>query len=389
MQTASQNLNFEKAAQYRDILFGISKLADMRRQSIDFRNPDLDCDVFAICEHGKYLCFTAMNVRNGNLIIQNNKIIPINAWNYDSRAKLIADYYATSLNSAPQSIALSQEFDDETDLIINFISQRYNLKITATKREYTNKLVKLAQKNCLIYLSQQYANNPGEVLGELADICLLPKVPVTIEAFDISNLGDKFCIAASVRFYRGEKDKSNYRRFKIKYVEGQNDFAMMKEAIIRRLDMLLEANEPFPDLLLIDGGKGQLSSAQEAVSQYENPPMLISLAKKEEIIISPYSEGGLIELNESHPVRRLMQRIRDEVHRFAITYHRKIRGRQFNRSVLQDIDGIGAKKAAILLKTFGSVKEISQKSIDDLIKVKGITVKNGEKILAEIKNLLE
>ncbi|MCL2844866.1 MAG: excinuclease ABC subunit UvrC [Chitinivibrionia bacterium] len=385
MADLSQNLEYEKAANIRDILFGIKKL--VRKQNIDFRNPNLDCDVFAACEQNKFLCFTTMNVRNGNLINQNNKVIPITAWHYDDRAKLIVDYYTTSANAVPKSIVLSQEFSEEEDLIRDFISQKYKARTFVAKNGYAAKLVNLAQKNCQIYLAQTYINNPTEILEELARVCKLPKIPITIEAFDISNVGDKFCVAGMVSFVNGMPNKADYRRFKIKTVSGQNDFAMMMEAVKRRLSRLVKEEKPFPDLLLIDGGKGQLSAAQKAISQFENPPMVISIIEKKELIISPHCNFSEIQLGESHPVRRLLQRIRDEVHRYAITYHKKIRGRQFNHTILLDIEGIGEKKAEALLKTFGSVQEISEKSVEELMTVEGIGKKDAELILVELKEM--
>ena len=386
MAEAAKNMEYEKAARIRDIIFGIKKL--VRKQSIDFRNPNLDCDVFAVCEQSKYLCFTVMNVRSGNLINQNNKIIPITAWSYDSRAKMIVDYYSTSANAVPKSVVLSSDFSEDGDLIRDFISQKYKARTFFAKSGYAAKMLNLAQKNCQVYLSQTYINEPDEILQELARSCKLPKIPRSIEAFDISNVGDKFCVAGMVRFLNTAPDKANYRRFKIKTVSGQNDFAMMMEAVERRLLRLENEKKPFPDLMLIDGGKGQLSAAQKAISRFKNPPMLISLAKKEELLISPYCDFAEIQLGETHPVRKLMQRIRDEVHRFAITYHKKIRGRQFSRTILMDIQGIGEKKADILLKAFGSVQEISEKSVKELSETEGISIKDAEAILAELKEML-
>lgn len=397
MNEASENMNFERAAQFRDILFGIRKITG--KQSIDFRNPNLNCDVFAVCKQRKQICFTVMNVRNGNLINQNNKIIPGDMWSHDSHAKLIVDYYTTSANAVPKNIVLSQEFAEDENLIRDFMTQKYKARTFIAKNTgYSAKLVSLAKRNCEIYLAQTYQNDNQEILRELADICNLPEIPQTIEAFDISNAGDKFCVAAMVHFNGGEPDKSNYRRFKIKTVIGQNDFAMLTEAITRRLSRLYREKRDFPDLLLIDGGKGQLSSAQKAVNAFfksisnenitQKNCMIISLAEKNETIISPYTENPEVQLNEDHPVRRLMQRIRDEVHRFAITYHRQIRGRQFNRTILQDIEGIGEKKAEILLKTFGSVNEISQKSAEELAAVKGITEKDAKNILDELSQII-
>jgi excinuclease ABC subunit C len=267
------------------------------------------------------------------------------------------------------------------------LSSNLEFEKAAQVRDMINSIKELMEKK---YQKRRptlkFTNNPQNTLKELAEICNLPKIPSSIEAFDISNTGDKFCVAGMVNFTDGRPNKSNYRRFKIKTVVGQNDFAMLAEAIIRRLNQVSEEKKPFPDLFLIDGGKGQLSSAQKALSQFENPPMLISIAEKEELIISPYCDNPEIRLAQNHPVRRLVQIIRDEVHRFAVSYHRKIRGRQFNTTILQDIKGIGPQKAQLLLKTFGSVREISKKSLEDLSKIKGISKKDAENILEEVKN---
>jgi excinuclease ABC subunit C len=220
---------------------------------------------------------------------------------------------------------------------------------------------------------------PGEGkkgCAELQQVLRLPKPPETIEAFDISNLGASFCVAGMVRFTKGVPDKSGYRRFKIKTVPGQNDFAMIMEAVTRRLTRLQSEKKPFPDLLLIDGGNGQLSAALGALRRFGAPPPLAAIAKREEILYSPGRWEG-VRLPAAHPARRLAERVRDEAHRFAVGYHRALRGKQFSRSSLEDLPGIGPKKAKLLLKTFGSLKRIKETAPEEIAKVKGFTLKGA------------
>jgi excinuclease ABC subunit C len=223
---------------------------------------------------------------------------------------------------------------------------------------------------------------PGEGKSgceELQNALGLPRPPVIIEAFDISNLGGSFCAAGMVRFRNGMPEKSGYRRFKIKTVRGQNDFAMIMEAVSRRLTRLANEGKPFPDLLLIDGGKGQLHAAARALRGFTAPPPLAAIAKREEVLYSAGRDKG-VRLPPAHPARRLAERVRDEAHRFASGYHRALRGKQFSRSALEDLPGIGPKKARLLLKTFGSLKRIKDAAPEDIAKVKGFTLKSASKL---------
>ena len=154
---------------------------------------------------------------------------------------------------------------------------------------------------------------------------------------------------------------------------------MMMEVVSRRLCRLQEENKPFPDLLLIDGGPGQLSSALDAIKQFQNPPLVASLAKREEILYSPCVSEP-IRLPPTHPARRLVERIRDEVHRYAITYHRKIRGKQFGRSILEDVEGIGKKSAQLLLKKFGSLERLKNASIEEIAEINGFSEAKARKL---------
>jgi excinuclease ABC subunit C len=190
-----------------------------------------------------------------------------------------------------------------------------------------------------------------------------------------------------VQFKDGLPNKSEYRKFKIKYAEGQNDFAMMMEVVTRRLRRLRDEQSPFPDLLLIDGGLGQLNAAREALKLFENPPLIASLAKKEEILYSPCLADP-VKLPQSHPARRLVERIRDEVHRYAISFHRKIRGKQFKTSILENIDGIGKKRAATLLKQFGSVQRLKNATFEELRGVTKMSEENTHKLMDTLKSII-
>jgi excinuclease ABC subunit C len=235
------------------------------------------------------------------------------------------------------------------------------------------RLIREASRPCPVLKKSRAGGNGCE---ELQKALGLPQPPETIEAFDISNLGGTFCVAGMVRFRNGVPEKSGYRRFTIKTVKGQNDFAMIVEAVSRRLTRLQNERKPFPDLLLIDGGKGQLHAAAQALRKVSAPPPLAAIAKKEEILYSTGREQG-VRLPAAHPARRLAERVRNEAHRFAVAYHRTLRGKQFARSGLEDLPGIGPVKAKLLLKTFGSLKRIREAAPEDIAKVKGFSLKSA------------
>jgi excinuclease ABC subunit C len=244
----------------------------------------------------------------------------------------------------------------------------------------------MAEKNAHSYLLQK---SPPDALRDVEDLqkaLNLPRTPRVIEAFDISNIGGSFTVAGMVQFRDGKPKKSEYRRFKIKTVEGQNDFAMMMEAVSRRLRRLRKEGAEFPDLLLIDGGKGQLHAAMEALKNFENAPMIASLAKKEEILFTPCLPEPLA-LPQTHPARKLVERIRDEVHRYAISYHRTVRDKQFSRSALEDLPGIGKVRAQLLLQRFGSLKRLAEAPVNEIACVQGFSDELAEKLKAAITGL--
>jgi excinuclease ABC subunit C len=220
------------------------------------------------------------------------------------------------------------------------------------------------------------------VLSELKALLKLKRIPQRIEAFDISNIGASQAVGSMVLFYNAEADKSGYRRFRIKEVKGIDDYAMLEEILIRRYT---REKLPLPDLVLIDGGRGHLSCACAALKRAGLKSLsVISIAKVKEEIFLPERREPLI-LPETSLALQFIRRIRDEAHRFAITYHKLLRKKTLSYSQLDNIRNIGPKRKTNLIKHFGSLENIKKAKFDDLLKVKGITRKIAEDIIAYFK----
>ncbi len=252
------------------------------------------------------------------------------------------------------------------------------------------KLQELAQKNAKLLLGElqlqkrKRADYIPKTVATLQEELHMEAPPRRIEAFDISHIGGTNTVASMVSFVDGQPRKTEYRRFKIKNVEGNDDFASMREVIERRYTRVLEEQLPLPDLILIDGGKGQLSSAVEVLNSLDMPPVtIIGLAKRlEEVFIPQQSDPVFIA--KSSPGLVLLQRIRDEAHRFAVTYHRKLRGKSMVVSSLDEIDGVGNIRKQRLMQRFGSVKKLKQATIEEIAEVTGIS----ESLAIKIKQQL-
>jgi excinuclease ABC subunit C len=227
--------------------------------------------------------------------------------------------------------------------------------------------------------------NPQNDLTELAKVLDLPKPPQRIEGFDISNISGTFAVASLVSFKNGRPDRANYRRFKIKTVEGQDDFASMAEVVSRRYSRLKRESKPMPDLILIDGGKGQLGMACAELAKLglEKIPV-IGLAKEFEEIYQP-GESKPLRLGLDHPAVKLLQRIRDECHRVANSYNAQLRLKRISESVLDEFPGIGERRKAALLKKFGSVQRLKTATLEQIAAIPGF----GGKAAVELKKFLE
>lgn len=387
MEEAAESLDFEKAAELRDQITSVEKIIE--HQKITSTKSDNDQDVMAIAVKDTLACVQVFLVRDGHMVGREH--FYLDGVSDDSPGEIlkafVEQYYAES-PFVPKEIIIPTDVEELED-IVGWLSEKRGSKVVfhVPKRGDKLRLVEMGMRNAEMLLSQAELkmNLEGtriqEALEMLADYIKLPQPPNRIEAYDISNIQGTETVASMVVFEGGKPKKSDYRRFKIKTVEGPNDFASMAEVISRRFTKALDLGEDeeaakfgaLPDLVLIDGGKGQLSSARREMSAlgFDWIPT-VGLAKDFEYIFTPDSSDPVILPRDSQALY-LVQRIRDEAHRFAITYHRSLRGRSQVKSVLDEIPGIGKKRRLALLREFGSVDGIRKAKLSQLAKVDGMT----------------
>jgi excinuclease ABC subunit C len=385
MESASSELRFEEAARLRDQIKLIGEAS--RPQRVDLTITDANCDVFGIAGGDRDISMAVLHFRDGLLMAARNFLFKRDKWEFSSEGNdgIVTQFYMLEDMETPEEVIAPDNAGFSQDVLQDWFDLREDDKVHVIipQRGAKKLLVLMAEKNAQAYLLQKSPPSASQDVDDLQKALSLPCAPVVIEAFDISNLGESFAVAGMVQFKGGLPNKPAYRRYKIKSVEGQNDFAMMMEAVSRRLRRLQDEGSAFPDLLLIDGGKGQLHAAMEALKDFENPPLIASLAKKEEILFSPCLPEPL-SLPETHPARRLVERIRDEVHRYAITYHRKVRGKQFTRSALENLPGIGKVRARLLLERFGSMKRLMEADVGEIAGVRGFSEEAAQKLKEEL-----
>lgn len=369
MLRASQEMEFEKAAEYRDQIHAIETV--MTRQKMT--NTDLvDRDVFGYAVDKGWMCVQVFFVRQGKLIEREVSIFPF----YDEDATadfltFLGQFYLENEHFLPKEILIPNEIDP--------LSAEALLKTTIIqpKRGEKRKLVALAGKNAevalhekfnLIVKKQERTIGAVEKLGNVLNIPL----PTRIEAFDNSNIMGSDPVSAMVVFVDGRADKKEYRKYKIKTVIGPDDYATMREVIYRRYSRVLKEQLPFPDLILIDGGKGQIDAAKEVLmNQLGLDIPIAGLAKNDKHKTSELLYGNPLEivpLSRNSQEFFLLQRIQEEVHRFAISFHRQLRSKNSFSSRLDDIEGLGPKRKKKLLQHYKSLKNISEASVEDLTK---------------------
>lgn len=386
MARASDALDFERAADLRDQIKLVIEVS--RTQRVDLKTPDTNMDVFGVFDNGVRVCLCVLLFRQGLLLSKRHFLFSRPKWGADptEREPVVIRFYERSLDDLPDEILLPWGFGVAAVLLESWFStvREQKVRVLMPRRGLKAGLVNMAVNNARLYLAQKAPAEQTSIPATLKDALSLPRPVSTIEAFDVSNLGEHHAVAGMVHFRDGVPVKSQYRRFLIKTVAGQNDFAMMMEAVDRRLSQLAAQNGHLPDLLLIDGGKGQLNAAGKPLAKYRKPPMIISLAKKLETIHSPYRKQPVV-LPENHPTRKLLQRIRDEVHRFAVTYHRSLRGRRFRASSLEKIPGIGPTRARALLKHFGSLKKLRSAAPEEIAALRGFSSTAAVQLLSALR----
>ena len=390
MEAAAEALDFETAAKYRDTLKNVQQA--ITTQSLDSVSA-ADEDVIGIAARTEVACVQLLRVRDGKLLEREHYYL--NDADPKSLATAVSAFISQYYQNAvfvPKTIVLPMPIEG-VELLQEWLSEKRGNRVAlhVPRAGRLRKLQALASKNAEILLTQHeqnvvYSSGVDPALVELQELLGLAQRIRRIEAFDISNLGDRFAVGSMVVLEDGKPASAEYRRFKIRTVAGQNDFAMMQEVITRRFRRAIANDEKFnklPDLILIDGGKGQLSAAQEAIKTFATTNLpdipMIALAKRiEEIFVPGKSES--IVLRKDNPTLHTIQRLRDEAHRFAITYHRRLRQKSLSVSVLDEIPNLGPKRKQALLKHFGSIEAIREASLDGLLSVKGIPRSVAENI---------
>ncbi len=382
MKLWANSRRFEKAAKVRDQIFALNRV--LERQKLVYPKK-IDQDVFSIYQDGA-VCVNLFMIRDGKLIQKENFILDNarNASEQEILESFLPRYYLDA-SSKPRQILLPVEINGD-ELKPFFIKAP---KLLTPARGDKAGLIKLGLQNAKQYLDSSTDKHLLEEaklmasLKELQRVLELAKLPGRIEAFDISNIQGTNPVGSMVVFDFGRAKKDQYRKFKIQSKQTPDDFAMMAEMLLRRFKRSLEATQkwPLPDLILIDGGKGQLAVAVKILNQYKLNIPILGLAKRLEEIFLPGHKLPIL-LPENSIARFLLQRVRDEAHRFAITFHRKLRSRGAVKSVLDDIKGIGPNKKRLLLQKFGSAAKIREASLTEIAAIVGSSA--AEKIKASL-----
>lgn len=384
MINASEDLEYEKAARYRNQLKILNQYNNKQNIiQVDFKSRDII--VASVMENDAVVVL--FRLREGNLIGR-EKFYLKNI--HDQKPTIVMKNFMRSYYSdttfIPKEIFVNIE--DEIELFEEYLLKiaEHSVKIIKPERGKKAKLWTLAQKNADMLLKElmlqklKLENEPTKMVQALQEALNLSVPPIKIEGFDISHIQGKFTVASMVFFENGRPKKSEYRRYKIKSVDRSDDYASMKEVVYRRYKRLLDENKMLPDLILIDGGKGQLNVAKKILDELDlhNMP-IIGLAKRlEEVFIPGYSKAQNIP--KASPAVILLRKIRDEAHRFAITYHRSKRDKDITKSILDITPGIGEKRKNILLKEFGSVKNLKKHSTKEISEKTGVSEKIVKRI---------
>ncbi|MEG0373674.1 MAG: excinuclease ABC subunit UvrC, partial [Enterococcus sp.] len=369
MNQAAVDMEFEKAAEYRDQIKAIETVMTKQKMT----NTDLvDRDIFGYATDKGWMCVQVFFVRQGKLIERDVSMFPFYNEAEEDFLTYIGRFYQENEHFIPKEVLIPDSIDKPS------VEVMLDTKVLQPQRGEKKKLVKLAGKNAQVALNEKFdliGRSEARTIGaveKLGDAMNIP-APIRIEAFDNSNIMGTDPVSAMVVFIDGKPAKKEYRKYKIKTVKGPDDYASMREVIYRRYSRVLKEGLPFPDLIVIDGGKGQVDVAKDVLANQLGIDIPIAgLAKNDkhktsELLYGP--ELMVVPLERNSQEFFLLQRIQDEVHRFAITFHRQLRSKNSFASKLDHIDGLGPKRKKMLLKEFKSLKNIQAASIEELQKV--------------------
>ncbi len=380
MNSASQKLEYEKAAALRDQINAIENVIEAQKIAFTVRGEQ---DVIAIAQAIDFAYVVVFFIRNNKIIGRDNFIME--GIRDESPSYIIGSfvkqYYASS-TYIPHRILLQYPLD-EPDIISRWLRNikgsmvTINVPTRGVKKQLIAMVAENAQQGLRLHqIKKSTAVEHSIVLKELQERMNLPALPLRIECYDISNTRGNLAVGSMAVIEKGSLKPSSYRRFRIKTVEGIDDYSMIKEVLRRRFaHMFKEDNWGIPDLILIDGGKGHLNAALEIMIELDLKEIpLASLAKENEEVYIP-GQGHALEIPRSSAALHLLQRVRDESHRFALSYHQKLRSKKNISSLLDEIPGIGPKKKKALLKQFSTLNGIREASLEELMTVKGINAR--------------
>lgn len=389
MAEVADQLDFEKAADIRDRIYAIQKTVE--RQHVVSRRM-ADQDIIGIAQKEDVRLLAVMFVRRGHLVGTRHFLFEdVNGASMEVMEAFLKQYYSGQV-FIPGTILLSDPVED-SDSLGEWISEMAGKKVVIhfPQRGEKKKLIQIAVANAGNLLAGHQITRKEALLESARSILSLQKVPRTIEGLDISNLQGENAVGVVVAFKDGEPDRGHYLNYRIKNVNGIDDYGMMAEMMERRI-----AGPPLPDLFLVDGGKGHLSAMKKVLDRQLDGsdasflPEVISLAKPDEILGEKYDKiyvpgrKNPVRLKPDDPVLFLMMRVRDEAHRRAVTYHRKLRSKGLTRSQLDGIPGVGKQRKKSLLKYFNGIDAISKAKVEELCAVPGINRDLALKIIAEL-----
>ncbi|HAQ1932348.1 TPA: excinuclease ABC subunit UvrC [Enterococcus faecium] len=366
MEKAAENMEFEKAAEYRDQIRAIETI--MTRQKMT--NTDLlDRDVFGYAIDKGWMCVQVFFVRQGKLIERDVSMFPFYNEAEEDFLTYLGQFYQENEHFIPKEVLIPDTIDKPS------VEALLATKVLQPKRGEKKKLVELASKNASVALNERFdliARKQERTIGAVERLgnAMNITTPIRIESFDNSNIMGTNPVAAMVVFIDGKPARKEYRKYKIKTVNGPDDYASMREVIYRRYSRVIREGLPLPDLILIDGGKGQVDVAKDVLENQLGIDIPIAgmvkndKHKTNELLFG--TDLAVVPLERNSPEFFLLQRIQDEVHRFAITFHRQLRSKNSFASRLDEIEGLGPKRKKMLLKEFKSLKNITAATTEEL-----------------------
>ncbi|REJ26711.1 excinuclease ABC subunit UvrC [Caldibacillus debilis] len=384
MHEAAEALDFERAKEYRDKIRHIEVTMEQQKVAL---NDYIDRDVFGYAVDKGWMCVQVFFIRQGKLIERDVSIFPVYNEPKEEILTFLGQFYEKENHFKPKEILLPAEVDEQ------LAGALLNVPVIKPRRGKKKELVQLAVKNAgqalkekllLMERDEARTTRAAENLGKILGI----GYPRRIEAFDNSNIQGVHPVSAMVVFTDGKPDKKEYRKYRVKTVQGPDDFETMREIARRRYLRVLRENLPLPDLIIVDGGKGQIEAVKDVLqNEFDLDIPVAGLAKDDRHQTARLLFGdplAVVPLEKNSEEFYLLQRIQEEVHRFAVAFHRQVRSKSMIHSVLDEVPGIGEKRKKLLLKHFGSVKKMKEASLEDFLRI-GLPKNVGEALVEKLK----